>query len=37
MTMDVYSHVLPDMQEAAAAKLETMLFGDVKRIRGMRQ
>jgi integrase len=27
MTMDVYSHVLPDMQEAAAEKLERMLFG----------
>lgn len=26
MTMDVYSHVLPDMQEAAAAKLEAILF-----------
>lgn len=27
MTMDVYSHVLPSMQEAAAEKLEKMLFG----------
>ncbi len=27
MTMDVYSHVLPDMQEAAADKLERLLFG----------
>ena len=27
MTMDVYSHVLPDMQEAAADKLEGLLFG----------
>jgi integrase len=26
MTMDVYSHVLPDMQEQAAAKLEALLF-----------
>ena len=34
MTMDGYSHVLPDMQEAAAAKLETILFGDSKEIRG---
>lgn len=28
MTMDVYSHVLPDMQQAAAEKLELMLFGE---------
>ena len=27
MTMDVYSHVLPDMQEAAAEKLESILYG----------
>jgi len=27
MTMDVYSHVLPDMQEAAAEKLERMFYG----------
>ena len=27
MTMDVYSHVLPDMQTAAAQKLELMLYG----------
>ena len=27
MTMDVYSHVLPDMQEAAADKLQRLLFG----------
>ena len=27
MTMDVYSHVLPDMQEKAAEKLERLLFG----------
>jgi integrase len=27
MTMDVYSHVLPDMQERAADKLESILFG----------
>ena len=26
MTMDVYSHVLPDMQEAAADRLEKLLF-----------
>lgn len=26
MTLDVYSHVLPDMQKQAAEKLETMLF-----------
>lgn len=26
MTMDVYSHVLPDMQEAAAQRLEAMLY-----------
>lgn len=29
MTMDVYSHVLPDMQEAAAEKVENLLFGKV--------
>lgn len=27
MTMDVYSHVLPDMQQASAEKLERLLFG----------
>jgi len=27
MTLDVYSHVLPDMQRAATEKLEAMLFG----------
>ena len=27
MTMDVYSHVLPTMQEAAAEKLEELLYG----------
>ena len=27
MTLDVYSHVLPDMQEAAAEKLERVLYG----------
>jgi integrase len=27
MTLDVYSHVLPDMQKKAAEKLENMLFG----------
>ena len=27
MTMDVYSHVLPSMQEAAAEKLERLLYG----------
>ena len=26
-TLDVYSHVLPHMQDAAAAKVETLLFG----------
>ena len=26
-TMDTYSHVLPDMQEASAAKLEALLYG----------
>jgi hypothetical protein len=30
--MDVYSHVLPDMQEAAASKLERMLFGASKKL-----
>lgn len=33
MTMDVYSHVLPDMQEAAADKLEAMLYGPSSRVR----
>lgn len=28
MTLDIYSHVLPDMQEAATGKLERMIFGD---------
>ena len=27
MTLDTYSHVLPDMQQAATDKLETMLYG----------
>ncbi|HEY0545755.1 MAG TPA: site-specific integrase, partial [Pyrinomonadaceae bacterium] len=27
LTLDVYSHVLPTMQEAASEKLEAMLFG----------
>jgi integrase len=27
LTMDIYSHVLPDMQQAATEKLEKMLFG----------
>jgi len=26
LTLDTYSHVLPDMQKEAAAKLEEMLF-----------
>lgn len=26
LTLDVYTHVLPDMQEAAAQKLENILF-----------
>jgi integrase len=26
MTMDVYSHVLPDMQQHAAERLEAVLF-----------
>lgn len=26
MTLDTYSHVLPDMQDRAAAKLEGMLY-----------
>jgi integrase len=28
LTLDVYSHVLPDMQQDAAAKLEAMLFAE---------
>jgi integrase len=27
LTLDVYSHVLPTMQEAASEKLEAILFG----------
>jgi integrase len=27
LTMDTYSHVLPDMQKKAAEKMEDMLFG----------
>jgi integrase len=26
MTLDTYSHVLPDMQQTATDKLETMLY-----------
>lgn len=26
LTLDTYSHVLPDMQQQAAEKLESMLF-----------
>jgi integrase len=26
LTLDTYSHVLPDMQQAAAQKLENLLF-----------
>jgi hypothetical protein len=26
LTLDVYSHVLPDMQEATAEKLEALIF-----------
>jgi hypothetical protein len=26
MTLDIYSHVLPDMQQAATEKLEALLF-----------
>jgi hypothetical protein len=26
MTLDVYSHVLPSMQQATADKLETLLY-----------
>jgi integrase len=29
LTLDVYTHVLPDMQRAAAQKLENLLFGRV--------
>lgn len=28
LTLDTYSHVLPDMQEKAASKLEKILFGE---------
>ena len=28
LTLDVYSHVLPDMQQRAADQLEDLLFGD---------
>ena len=27
LTLDTYSHVLPDMQEQAASKLEGLVFG----------
>ena len=27
LTLDVYSHVLPDMQQKAAHRLESLLFG----------
>jgi integrase len=27
LTLDTYSHVLPDMQQAASEKLEKILFG----------
>lgn len=27
MTLDTYSHVLPDMQQTATDKFETMLYG----------
>ncbi|MEW6522016.1 MAG: hypothetical protein AB1445_00350 [Bacillota bacterium] len=30
LALDVYSHVLPDMQESAAARLEAMLYDDKK-------
>ena len=30
MTLDVYSHVLPTMQEAAADKLDAILFGTAR-------
>lgn len=30
MTMDVYSHVVPDMQGAAAEKLDGILFAKVR-------
>jgi len=30
LTLDTYSHVLPDMQESAAAKLEAALYGKGK-------
>jgi integrase len=29
LTLDTYSHVLPDMQESAAERLEQVLFGSV--------
>jgi integrase len=29
LTLDTYSHVLPDMQQTAADKLEKILFGEV--------
>jgi integrase len=30
LTLDVYSHVLPTMQEAASKKLESLLYGKKK-------
>jgi len=32
MTLDTYSHVLPDMQEKATAKLEEILFSEEEKI-----
>jgi integrase len=29
ITLDTYSHVLPDMQEEAAAKVSDLFFGSV--------
>ena len=28
LTLDVYSHVLPNMQQQAAERMETLLFGN---------
>lgn len=30
LTLDVYSHVLPNMQEEATAQLEDMIFKEIK-------
>ena len=35
LTLDVYSHVLPNMQQDATARLEEMIFSQNKRFKTM--